>query len=135
MRRWVLDTNVIVSGLLTVNGPCARLLDTVTKGRIKIVYDARILAEYRDVLCRRRLRLDPSEVMHFLEGLGGHMLVTPEKATLEGPDPGDVVFIEAALAVPDKTIVTGKVADFPEKILQGVRLLAPVQALAEMREA
>lgn len=132
MRCWVIDTNVVVSGLLSAGGPCARVLDSVMEGRIRLVYDARILAEYRDVLCRPRLKLKPSDVMHFLEALNGQVLVTPETTSLSGPDSDDLIFVEAALAVPDRTIVTGNLADFPDKTLHGARLLTPVQALAEI---
>jgi putative PIN family toxin of toxin-antitoxin system len=133
VKRWVIDTNVVVSGLLSANGPCARILDAVVQGRVNLVYDARILAEYRDVLCRPRLKLKPALVMHFLEALSGQFLVTAERAVAGGPDPDDQKFVEVALAVPDRTIVTGNLADFPSRILHGVRLLTPVQALAELR--
>ncbi len=132
MRCWVIDTNVVVSGLLSANGPCARIMEAVMEGRVKLVYDARILAEYRDVLCRPRLKLKPAQVMHFLGALGGQMSVIPERLSAVGPGPDDMVFIEVALAVPDRTIVTGNLADFPSEILNGARLLTPVQALAEL---
>jgi uncharacterized protein len=132
MKCWVIDTNVVVSGLLTANGPCARILDAAMEGRVKLVYDACILAEYRDVLCRPRLKLKPAQVIHFLEALGGQMSVIPERLAANGPDPDDLVFVEAALAVPDRTIVTGNLADFPNEILNGARILTPVQALAEL---
>jgi putative PIN family toxin of toxin-antitoxin system len=132
MKCWVIDTNVVVSGLLSANGPCARILEAVLEGRVKLVYDARILAEYRDVLCRPRLKLKPAQVMHFLETLGGQMSVVPELLASVGPDLDDLVFVEAALAVLDRTIVTGNLADFPNEILNGARILTPVQALAEL---
>jgi len=132
MRCWVIDTNVVVSGLLSANGPCAQILEAVMDGRVKMVYDARILAEYRDVLCRPRLRLKPTQVIQFLDALGGQMSVIPERLAGIGPDPDDLVFVEVALAVPDRTIVTGILAHFPREILNGARLLTPVQALAEL---
>jgi putative PIN family toxin of toxin-antitoxin system len=132
MKCWVIDTNVVVSGLLSANGPCARVLEAVMDGRVRLVYDARILAEYRDVLCRPRLKLKPAQIIHFLEALGGQMLVIPERIADSGPDPDDLAFVEAALAVPDRTLVTGNLSDFPGDILHGVRLLTPVQALAEI---
>ena len=91
MRCWVIDTNVVVSGLLSANGPCVRILEAIMEGRVKLVYDARILAEYRDVLCRPRLKLKPAQVLHFLEALGGQMSVIPERLAADGPDPDDVI--------------------------------------------
>lgn len=132
MKLWVIDTNVVVSGLLNPHGPPARILNAVLDGRVKLVYDARILAEYRDVLLRPKFKLNPARVRMLLDGLRGQMLITPGATVTGGPDPDDHVFIEAALAVPDKTIVTGNIADYPGKILGGVRALTPVQALAEL---
>ncbi len=133
MKCWVIDTNVVVSGLMSARGPCALILEAVMDGRVRLVHDARILSEYRDVLCRPRLKLDPRHVMHFIEALGGQMSVVPERLIAVGPDPDDMVFIEAALAVPDRTIVTVNLAHFPREILSGVRVLTPVQAVAELR--
>lgn len=132
MRLWVIDTNVVVSGLLVPHGPSARVMDVVTDGRIKLVYDARILAEYRDVLRRPRLRLAPARIATFLDALQSQMLVTPKRGKVTGPDADDIVFVEAALATTDKTIVTGSLAHYPPEILGGVRVITPAQAAAEL---
>ena len=52
MIRVVLDTNVLVSGLLSEHGPPGLIVDLVFAGELALVYDARLLAEYRDVLVR-----------------------------------------------------------------------------------
>jgi hypothetical protein len=44
----------------------------------------------------------------------------------------DIVFVEAALATKDRTIVTGNLADYPPEILQGARVLTPAQAATEL---
>lgn len=133
MRQWVIDTNVVVSGLLQPHGPSARVLDAVTEGRIKLVYDARILAEYRDVLRRPRLKLAPAKIAAFLDALERQMLVTPRALDITGPDADDIVFIEAALTTLDRTIVTGNLDHYPPEILNGVRVLTPVQAATEVK--
>ena len=132
MKRWVIDTNVVVSGLLNPHGPSARVLDAVLDGRLKLVYDARILVEYRDVLHRPRLKLAPAKITAFLNGLQDQPMVTPRPLAVTGPDADDIVFVEAALATTDKTIVTGNLADFPPEILHGARVLTPAQAAAEL---
>ncbi len=134
MKRWVIDTNVVVSGLLNPHGPSARVLDAVLDGRVKLVYDARILAEYRDVLHRPRLKLKRGEISVFLTGLHSQMIVTPSPLAVAGPDADDIVCIEAALATTDQTIVTGNLADYPSEILQGARVLTPAQAAAELAQ-
>lgn len=42
---WVLDTNVVVSGLLSAHGPPARLLDAALAGSLRLSLDDRIEAE------------------------------------------------------------------------------------------
>lgn len=59
-------------------------------------------------------------------------MVTPSPLPRTGPDPGDLVFVETALATGDKTIVTGNLADFPPEILHGARVLTPAQAAVEL---
>ena len=134
MRLWVIDTNVVVSGLLNPHGPSARVLDAVLDGRVKLVYDARILAEHRGVLHRPRLKLAPDRITAFLNGLRNQMAVTPRVLTAAGPDADHIVFVEAALATTDKTIVTGNLADYPPEILHGARVLPPAQAAAELAQ-
>ncbi len=134
MKQWVIDTNVVVSGLLNPHGPSARVLNGVLDGRVKLVYDARILAEYRDVLHRPRLKLKPERISAFLAGLRGQQLVTSSPHVVAGPDADDIVFVEVALATTDRTIVTGNLADYPPEILHGARVLTPAQAAAELAQ-
>lgn len=134
MRQWVIDTNVVVSGLLNPHGPSARVLNAVLDGRMKLVYDARILAEYRDVLHRPRLKLAPDKIQAFLNALRGQVMVTPSALVVRAPDSDDIVFVEAALATTDKTIVTGNLAHYPSEILHGARVLTPAQAESELAQ-
>ena len=48
----VLDTNVLVSGLLNPYGPPGRIVQMVAAGALQLCFDARIICEYRDVLVR-----------------------------------------------------------------------------------
>jgi len=56
--RVVLDTNVVVSGLLWHNTP-RRLLDAVRAGRLSAFTSAPLLAELADVLTSARDLLQP----------------------------------------------------------------------------
>jgi len=132
MKQWVIDTNVIVSGLMTPSGSSAQIIDAVLNGQVKLVYDSRILKEYRDVLSRPRLKLPPMKIQALLVSMHRQLLVSPSVSGIIGPDSDDIIFIEAALATTDKTIITGNLMHFPKRILQVVRILTPVQALAEL---
>jgi predicted nucleic acid-binding protein len=64
----VIETNVVVSGLLTSLGasPTARILDGMLVGAFRFLLSVELLAEYRAVLLRQKIRrrhgLSPKEV-------------------------------------------------------------------------
>jgi putative PIN family toxin of toxin-antitoxin system len=123
---------VVVSGLFSPYGHPGRILDAVTDGQIKMAYDARILAEYREVLNRAKFRLAPAKIANFLATLRSQNLIAATSRLGTGPDPDDLMFIEVALETPQKTIVTGNLKDYPRNIRHGVRILTPAQAMEEL---
>ena len=120
--RVVIDTNVLVSGLLSPFGPSARILDLVLLGELTPVFDDRILAEYREVLARREFGFDPEDVrqlLHFFEVEGERVTAPPLAVTL--PDPDDLPFLETAVAAGADALITGKIAlekPSPNKIIE-----------------
>lgn len=67
MIRIVLDTNVLVAGLLSQKGPPGQIVDLITAGEIEIACDRRILDEYREVVARPALHIkesDAEDVLH-----------------------------------------------------------------------
>ena len=52
--RIVLDTNVLVSGLLNADGPPAQILNLILNKHITVLYDNRILLEYIEVSRRKK---------------------------------------------------------------------------------
>ena len=54
----VLDTNVLVSGLLTPFGSSGEIVRMITSGRLILEYDSRILIEYEEVLNRSKFQFD-----------------------------------------------------------------------------
>ena len=57
-RSVVVDTNVVVAGLLTrvVASPTTRILDRMLVGDLRFLVSLPLLAEYRSVLLRERIR-------------------------------------------------------------------------------
>jgi hypothetical protein len=51
----VLDTNVLVSGLIVANGPSGRILDAVRQGNLTLVTSPQLLQEFSDVVARPRI--------------------------------------------------------------------------------
>ncbi len=129
----VLDTNVLVSGILSANGPPARIVEAALAGDIQPVFDFQILAEYEDVLHPPELRLPGAAVERLL---GSLELVGLEVAAppwpLDLPDPDDAAFlaVAAAAACP---LVTGNLRHYPARARRGVAVLSPRELVERWR--
>ncbi len=131
--RVVLDTNVVVSGVLSEMGPPGQLLDLALASELTLVVEPRILGEYREVLARPKLHLDQTVVgalLETLDAIGFSVTASPWPHRL--PDPDDEVFIAAA-AAGIATLVTGNMAHFPPACRAGLRVLTPREALEALR--
>jgi putative PIN family toxin of toxin-antitoxin system len=123
---WVLDTNVVVSGLLSPSGPPGRLVDVLLARRLRLAFDDRIEAEYREVLARPKLRIDPIRRDAFLAILQfqEHVIAMPWPHRAP-PDEDDIVFLEVAAQTPARTVVTGNIRHFPPACRGPVTVLSP----------
>ncbi|MHB8766776.1 MAG: PIN domain-containing protein [Deferrisomatales bacterium] len=110
----VIDTNVVVSGLITGarDAPTARVLDAMLAGRFLFFYSAELLGEYREVLLRPSLRrlhgLGEDEVDVVMAELalnGAHRAPAPSSA--RAPDPGDQHLWDLLACEPGAVLVTG----------------------------
>jgi putative PIN family toxin of toxin-antitoxin system len=126
---WVLDTNVLVSGLISAKGPPGRLIDAFLARRLQIAFDDRILQEYKAVLARPKFQFKPADVTAFWEILPFqcHLVAMPVEC-LQASDPDDTKFLEVATATESKTLVTGNKRYYPEKSRGDVVILTPAEA-------
>jgi len=126
--RIVLDTNVLVSGLLSPFGPPGEIVRMVSSGAIILSVDARILSEYEEVLARPRFAFDPDAVAALLDYIDvSGETVASGPLTVRLPDPDDEPFLEIAVAGAVDCLVTGNRVHFPEEALAGVRVLTPAE--------
>jgi putative PIN family toxin of toxin-antitoxin system len=126
----VLDTNVIVSGILRPYSKAAAILRLAATGMIQLVYDLRILSEYQDVLNRPKFTFAKEDINVFLDQVekeGVLVSVVPLKYRLSDPD--DEPFLEVALAARAEVIITGNKRHFPKKKYQGTKILSPSEFL------
>lgn len=105
----VLDTNIVVSGLLSSQGNPAQVLTLALAGAVQACYDERILAEYAEVLARPRFKFDPKRVREVLNKIetDGLAIDASEESNLNLPDADDEPFLAVALAASADFLVTG----------------------------
>ena len=125
----VIDTNVLISGMLNPSGPPGRIVDLLRSGALQVVVDDRILSEYTDVLRRRYfLRyFRKSEREDVIEYVSKNSHYTLSRIVAQDmPDEGDIPFLEIALSegVP---LITGNLKHYPERARMGCNVLSPKQ--------
>ncbi|MBI4735167.1 MAG: putative toxin-antitoxin system toxin component, PIN family [candidate division NC10 bacterium] len=131
----VLDTNVLVAGLLTPGGACGRVLDLVIEGVVETCVDERILREYEMVLRRPRLAIPPADARTALDIIRRTAEpVAPVPLPADLPDKDDVPFLEVAAAA-RAILVTGNLRHFPRKACKDVRVLSPAGLLDLLRRS
>jgi putative PIN family toxin of toxin-antitoxin system len=113
--RTVLDTNILVSALLSPEGNPAKILKLISLGLIIPVFSVAVFSEYREVLSRPRLSLDASKVNMLLDAireLGEE--VFPVTSEREMMDEDDRAFYDAARSV-GAYLITGNKKHFPDE--------------------
>jgi uncharacterized protein len=125
----VLDTNVLVSALLSPFQAPGRILDLILAGDVSVVFDDRVMAEYRAVLLRPKFRFDRRNIEELLDecARNGNFLTAPA-LRLDLPDPADAMFIELAFAA-QAPLVTGNSRHFPPDRCQGMLVFSPAAFL------
>jgi putative PIN family toxin of toxin-antitoxin system len=124
--RLVFDTNVLVSVLLTPGGTSDRAFRTAVAAAATLLYDARMLAEYRAVLSRPKFRATITPPM--IEQLVSGLIASGEKidalsAGVDLPDPDDTPFLEVALTGRADALVTGNARHFHPS--HGITVVSP----------
>src|SRR5260370_8769069 len=107
MLRVVLDTNVVVSGLLHQKGAPAAILDAATSKQFRCYISESLLDEYREVLTRDYLGLDQHRAARFIRDLReAAVFVVPRKKVAVARDPDEDRLIALTLQAGTGFIVT-----------------------------
>jgi putative PIN family toxin of toxin-antitoxin system len=132
----VLDTNIIVSGLLQSYGNPAQVLALVLSGAVEVCHDNRILAEYAEVLARPRFKFNPRRVREMLNKIetDGLAIDASEESNLNLPDTDDEPFLAVALAASADFLVTGNLADYPPDKRRGCAVVSPAAFMEHWRK-
>ncbi len=131
----VLDTNVLISGLLNPFGPSGEIVRMIFSGDLIVHIDARILSEYKDVLHRPKFKFNRdhnSILLDFHKQYGQFTSSSPLKNRL--PDPDDEPFLEVAIAGMVKSLVTGNKKHYPSSIIKGINIFSPSEFIEFYRK-
>ena len=116
----VIDTNVLVSALITKNPEAAtiKVLEAVLYGDITPLYHLEIINEYREVLHRSKIRISGAVIKKIIEEIiqyGVEVFPKPTGEILIDMD--DLVFYEVAMEKRDDNsyLVTGNQKHYPIK--------------------
>lgn len=113
--RVVLDTNVLVSALLTPNGNPATIYKLVSTGVLPWFLSVAIAEEYQDVLLRPRLHISPAKIAIVFKAIRkrGNFII-PAKSDIFLPDEDDRVFYDTAISA-GAFLITGNKKHFTER--------------------
>jgi putative PIN family toxin of toxin-antitoxin system len=115
MMKAVLDTNVIVSALISQGGNPSLLLNSVLDRKMLMYYSAPVIAEYWDVLFRPAFGFDHWRVNRLLDALEEiGILETPPVSDTPMADETDRAFFDLASAA-GAFLVTGNLKHYPKE--------------------
>ena len=115
MIKAVLDTNVLVSALLSPSGAPAKVFDHVLNGTVVMCYDSNIIAEYKQVLSRPKFEFNMravEQIIDFIIRSGFSVVPTPLNIDLVHED--DKIFYEVAVHVKGH-LITGNARHYPKE--------------------
>jgi putative PIN family toxin of toxin-antitoxin system len=132
--RIVLDTNVLVAGLLSATGPPAWIVEAVLAGELELALDMAIREEYEDVLRRPELQFGAARIDDLLGAIDrfAFLVAAVPPCPEPLPDPDDEPFLAVAAAT-GSILVTGNIRHFPVRSRRGVRVQTPRELLDGLR--
>jgi uncharacterized protein len=134
-RRFVFDTNVLVSAALTPGGPAREAMSMADRVGYFLLSDE-TFAELKDVLYRDAFNsyLTASERRRFIIALlRKSRRIEINESIMVCRDPDDDKFLELAVSGKAECVVTRNIGDFPADPYRGIRIVAPEEFVEQMR--
>jgi putative PIN family toxin of toxin-antitoxin system len=133
MLKVVIDTNVIVSAALSPVGNPAKILNMIYDEVIQAYCSQEILAEYREVLSRKRLNI-PIEIQNgIIDAIEeASVIIHPTASSMPLPDESDRVFYDVAKAS-GALLITGNIKHYPQEplVVTPAEFVGMTDAMAE----
>ncbi|MGI0141842.1 MAG: putative toxin-antitoxin system toxin component, PIN family [Candidatus Micrarchaeales archaeon] len=130
MMRIVLDTNILISGLLYIGKP-KKLIDLALNGKIQIVSSADIIDEFKGVVSREKFKLEREEqaqLVSFVVRIS-HIVSLKGKFRVVKEDPDDDMVIGTAYDGKASYIVSGDKHLLKIKEFAGIKIVTANQML------
>jgi len=141
MLRVIIDTNVLVSSVISKKGAPAFLIQAWSEGLFDLVISEAIITEIERVLSEHSLKqvfkISNDHIASLVELLRRNSILVPGSAAVAGAvpaDPTDEMFIAAALDGNADVIVSGDKDLLEIESFQGVAILTPRQFLDRIQE-
>ena len=128
--RVVLDTNILVSALWSVDGNPAKIVRLIPDEQIIPCYCDAILHEYFSVLSRPKFCFPQHQIIgltNYIRHFGNSVSFVPSTVSL--PDESDRVFYDAARAG-NAILITGNSKHFPSEDF----IMTPTEVLAALAQ-
>ncbi len=130
----VLDTNVVVSALLSAYGPSAQIVSLFLTGELTVCCDSRIFHEYKVVLSRPKFQFPSQAIedfLNFIESEAFWVVSKPLKFNLI--DKSDEIFLETAVASEADYLMTGNLKHFLHAQHTRVQIVSPAKFMQTYR--
>lgn len=132
MTPVVLDTSVVVAAHLSPHGAANDLLAAFYSNRLHLAHTPAMIAEYDEVLARPKFAAfvaTQSRIAFIVKLRASGRPVTPAPVPDDNwPDKDDLPFVAAALATPDRILVTLNPRDFAPAERHGIHVFSPSAA-------
>ena len=130
MIRAVVDTNVLVSGLLSPSGNEALIVLAIHHRLVRPCFSEEIIEEYAAVLARPKFAFPAEEIAALMAMLRRNgELYEPTGSAAASPDPTDTKFLQCANAAQADFIITGNKRHFPQASYGPTRVVSAGELL------
>lgn len=140
MQSIIVDTNVIVSALISSKGIPAKILDElIIEGKVQVNLSSDIIFEYTNVINRPKFRqyksfqIKAEIVIGYLSQKG--QFSDPKESVEESIDQSDNKFLELALASEAEYLITGNIIHFPSEEFGATKIITPSRYWHHFRPA
>lgn len=131
----VIDTNVLISGLISTSSPPARIIDLWLSNQLNVYVSPEIIEEYLSVFLRPKFRRvgtpqERYELIAELLELNNTIVVNPDfRLTIITEDVDDNIILECAVEAAVEVIVSGDMHLLSLPVYDGIEILQPAEFL------